>query len=973
MSIRKFRPDIEALRAIAIIVVLIEHAKLALPGGFIGVDIFFVISGFLITKHLHDEVFKNGSISLKNFYARRILRIFPASMLVLTLTLLGSFLFLSPLQLINYCWDAILSAFSGINYRLAITGTDYFQSTTTPSPFQHFWSLAVEEQFYLIWPLLILSFAKLFIRNKNKPIQIAESIIDPLVTLNVKTQNQNLEIVKQKEFTTFKYAISALLILIITVSLFLSYKISGESQMWAYFSLHTRAWQLAIGGLIAFNLPLVGKIPNKIASVLSWIGFGGLIASLILINKTTIYPGLWALLPTLATALIVIAGTHKTKLSFESFFDWSVVRGIGKISYSLYLIHWPIFVFIFYQLGDNIRITDKIAAVMISVMLSIVSLLLIENPIRFHKAFKNNFKLTYRIGLVMMLIVASIGYGVQFVKDRNNSDQKVAIAAINKSEADIISKLQEAIKTKEISTKLVKPLEQVAKETGSNCIAVETISTPSEGQKCRLGDKNAKQTIVLLGDSHANQWTKTIDTIAQNNGYQLIPFTKSGCSMTDIKHFNPLLKRDYTECYSYRKAVVDEIAKIKPDIIVTTELVYQNSTPETYTALIQKLQSMSKQVVRLTDTPRPTQNIPECLVKNSKDIQKCNFYAESGDSKIYLESKIEDKIAANAGAKIIYTNNMFCESETCPPIIDNIVAYNDDSHISETYASYLSNIINRKLFSGQKTLTQNIIESTKISTLPNNLVTSINQVSFDTLGGKCIDSFEAVTPSPQKVCTLGDTKSSKTIVLLGDSHAQQWIQAVDPIAQRNGYKLITYMKSACSLADIKLWDDTNKKDYVECSSWRKEVLDQVEKIKPDIIISSETLHSNSTVEKYSELMLRLKSISNHVIKIIDNPKATQIIPECLAKNSNNIQKCSFDPNKAFLYKELADKEVEESKKLQIPLIETLKWFCTDQSCPPIVDNIIVFYDNGHVSSTYSKYLSDAMEEQIFKIIPNFKN
>ncbi len=973
MSIRKFRPDIEALRAIAITVVVIDHSKLALRGGFIGVDIFFVISGFLITKHLHDEVLKNGSISLKSFYARRILRIFPASMIVLMLTLLGSFLFLSPLQLINYCWDVILAAFSGINYRLAISGTDYFQSTTTPSPFQHFWSLALEEQFYFIWPVLILILANIFIKNRNQPTIITATIIDPLVELKIKTENKKLELIKSQEFAKFRYGTNVLLMIIIAVSLFLSYKVSAESQMWAYFSLHTRAWQLAIGALIAFNLPLLTKIPNKISSVLSWVGFGGIVAALILITEKTVYPGLWALLPTLATALIVVAGTNKTKFSFESFFDWRITRWIGKVSYSLYLIHWPVMVFVFYQLGENIKVTDRIATIMISLILATLSLFLIENPVRFNRELKNNFKLTYQLGLVLIMVVAGSGYAIELAKVRINSNQKVASAAANKSESDVFGKLQEAINIKELPTKLAKPLEQVAKETGSDCIAVETIATPAEGMKCRLGDKNSKQTIVLIGDSHANQWTKALDSIAQKNNYQLIPFTKSGCSMTNIKHFNPLLKRDYTECYSYRNAVMTEIARIKPDIVITTELVYQNSTPEIYSEFISKLKTSSNQVVRLTDTPRPTQNIPECLAKNSKDIQKCNFSIGNDGNKENPKSKEENKIASNIGAKIVYTNNLFCKGGLCPPVIDNMAVYNDDSHISETYASYLSDIMNKKIFNGQNKLSQNIIESTKITTLPDNLVTSLDLVSNDTLGGKCIDSFEAVTPNPDKICTLGDTKSSNTIALIGDSHAQQWIQALDPIAQRNGYKLITYMKPTCSLADIQLYDDTNKKDYVECTAWRKEVLLQLEKLKPNIIISSEILHPNSTVEKYSELMIKLKSISGKVIKIIDNPKATQKIPECLAKNNGNIQKCSYDPSKAFLYKEVVDKEFEESKKLQIPVIETLKWFCTDQTCPPIIDNTIVFYDNGHVSSTYSKYLSDVMEDQIFKLIPDFKN
>ena len=168
MQIRKFRPDIEVLRAIAVLAVVISHSKIALASGFIGVDIFFVISGFLISKHLHDEVQKTSSISLAGFYTRRILRILPASVFVIVMTILAFLIWLSPLQTINYGWDSLFSSISGMNYRLAITGTDYFNSSSLPTPFQHFWSLAVEEQFYFIWPLLILVVAKLFIGKSKR-------------------------------------------------------------------------------------------------------------------------------------------------------------------------------------------------------------------------------------------------------------------------------------------------------------------------------------------------------------------------------------------------------------------------------------------------------------------------------------------------------------------------------------------------------------------------------------------------------------------------------------------------------------------------------------------------------------------------------------------------------------------------------------------------------------------------------------
>lgn len=1264
MSIRKFRPDIEVLRAIAVIAVIIAHSKLALPGGFIGVDIFFVISGFLITKHLHDEVVKTGTVSLKSFYARRVLRIFPASMLVLLLTLLGAFLFLSPLQLINYCWDAFFAAISGLNYRLAVTGTDYFQSTTTPSPFQHFWSLAVEEQFYLIWPLLILIIAKIFIRKPKANLVNTETKVDKVTNAGSiqvstgtlpsdfilpinehtksktnsdepgSTKHQTIVQDEHPNFGQFKTIVSFLLILVIVISLFLSYKITGESQMWAYFGLHTRAWQLAIGALISFNLPLLSKIPTKAASILSWVGLAGLVIGFTIISETTVYPGLWALLPTLSTALIVVAGTNFSKYSFEWAFNSKISRWVGKISYSLYLIHWPIFVFVFYQLGENIKATDRIAAILISLMLAGLSLVLIENPVRFNKVIKSSFKLTYQMGLILILVVSGASIGVGYAKQKISLNQKLVASASNKSESDVFNKLQEAIDLKELPIKLNKPLEQVAKETGSNCISVESVAIPSDGPKCKLGEKNSSQTIVLLGDSHANQWTKAFDEIAKKNNYQLIPFTKSGCSMTDIKHFNPLLKRDYTECYSYRTATMEEITKIKPDIIVTTELIYQNSTPETYSTFLQKLQSMSNQVVKLTDTPRPTQNIPECLAKNATDIIKCSFSIENGnnnggqekeketkiandlgvnvidttnwfcldkvcpsvsdniiiyndDSHIsdsyikyledivdnqlfkigddynkviiaatkltnlpanlvlpieqvskdkfrngaciasfaeteptdisscklgdtkssknivligdshahqwtqaisdiatknnynlstytksgcpmsditvedpiqkrdytecyswrkealaqieklnpdiiitsslnyerstsekysefvnklksigkkviriedtpypkqnipeclskniqniqlcdlnavkntfnYTQKEVEAKAATNSNITIIDPREWFCVGQTCPPVINNIVVYHDESHISNTYAKSLTDLLNKKIFNiGNNQLLPKILEATKITSLPNKLVGLLDQATFDTLGGKCIDSFEAVTPNPEKVCTLGDIKSSKTIVLIGDSHAQQWIPALDPISQRNGYKLITYMKSTCSLADIKLYDDTNKKDYVECTAWRKEALAQVKNIHPDIIISSEILHPNSTIEKYSELMTKLRSMSEKVIKIIDNPRSEFSIPECLAKNTTNIQKCSYKTDKAIYNKDEAKKELEESKKLGIPIIDTLDWFCADETCPPVVDNNIVYYDTSHISMTYSKYLSQLLGEQLF--------
>jgi peptidoglycan/LPS O-acetylase OafA/YrhL len=971
MSIRKFRPDIEVLRAIAVIAVIINHAKIALPSGFIGVDIFFVISGFLITKHLHDEIQKTGTVSLKSFYARRILRIFPASMLVLLATLLGSFLFLSPLQLINYCRDALFSSLSAVNYRFAMTGTDYFQSTTTPSPFQHFWSLAVEEQYYLIWPLVLIILAKLIIRKRTHS---HDRIYDSHLSqsdygLQIKLKNLLNSKSTIEYFGTFKFTVTLLLTLVIAISLYLSYKVTMESQPWAYFGLHTRAWQLAVGAILAFNLNLLSKIPKTIASVLSWVGFAGLVYGFVVINESTLYPGLWALIPTLSTGLIVLAGTNDTKFSFEKFFDSKVSRFVGKISYSLYLIHWPVFVFIFYQLGDNVKITDQLAAIWISFLIAILSWAVIENPIRFSKKFKSSFGSTYKIGVALVLIVASTSYAVELAKNNYTTNQKTVSASSFKSETEVFNNLGESLKIKELPDKLSKPLEQVAKETGSNCISIETIGSIFESPKCKLGVIESKQTIVLIGDSHANQWTNTIDSIAQKNNYKLIPYTKAGCSMTDIKHYNPLLKRDYTECYSFRNSVMSEIEKIKPDIVITTELVYKESTSEKYYEFIQKLQQSTKQVVRLKDTPRPTQNIPECLSKNSKEIQKCSFSIKNGNNNGGELTEVQSKIANELNAKTIDTTPWFCVDDQCPAISNGIVVYNDDSHISETYAQYLKDIIAQQLFKIGNDYAKVVQAGAKLSQLPSQLSVPIEEVSKDKFrNGACIAKPDESLPTTDSVCALGDTNSSKVVVLIGDSHAHQWTQAMSDVASKNNMKLLTYTKSGCPMSDITNTHPVQTRDYTECYSWRKKALQEIQQLKPEIIVTSGLNYATSSQATYAEYLATLQAISKKVIRLEDTPLPSQNIPECLVKNSQKIQLCSLNLSKNTLNYNQRLAEIKAAQLANISIIDPTEWFCNGQTCPAIIDNIVVYHDASHISNTYAKHLGELLEEKIFQTI-----
>lgn len=665
MPLRKFRPDIEGLRAIAIILVVLVHAGFYVPGGFVGVDIFFVISGFLITKHLFDEAKDSGSISLKRFYARRILRIFPASIAVLLLTLVASYLWLSPLQWISNAYDALFSAFSGINYRLAYTGTDYFNVATIPSPFQHYWSLAIEEQFYLVWPLIIL------------------------ILVKIKGVRANLQSV-----------LSVVLVAIIAISLYLSITQTQVSAIWAYFGLHTRAWELALGAVVAINLNLFAKVSEKIGSPLSWLGIGGIVASVVLINEQTPFPGTWALLPTLATTAVVIAGIHKTKYSFESIASNSVIQWIGKISFSWYLIHWPLFVIMLLAKDGQVQNSDRLVAVALSFLLANLSYFLIENPVRFNPAFKASFKKTYALGFSLLLIaIISSGTAI-YVRTKANEkiQEKQKTIELVKGESELIKTIDESRRIKALSDTI--SLENAAKDGyPRNCIASQAV-IQAEDKKCILGDLSSNKNIVLFGDSHAHQWTKTIDNISANNGYKLIVYTKSGCPIADIAHTDPTLKRDYTECYSWRKEAVSKIENLKPEIIIISSIVYQKSTSESYTALIKKLQNISKKVVVIADTPNPNfaikNSIPACLIKNTQDIQKCSIDKSKGVYSKEIKDR-ELKVAENLNVYVVEPIDWLCYENNCPPVINNIVVYWDDSHVSNTYANYLTNVFEAKL------------------------------------------------------------------------------------------------------------------------------------------------------------------------------------------------------------------------------------------------------------------------------------
>jgi peptidoglycan/LPS O-acetylase OafA/YrhL len=369
---RKFRPDVEGLRAVAVLLVVLYHADIPwLTGGFVGVDVFFVLSGFVITGLLLRERATAGTTKLLNFYGRRSRRILPAATLVIMLTVLASYHWLGFLTGDDTAQVGRTASLFYANFHFISTGTNYLASQAPPSALQNFWSLSVEEQFYVLYPTLFIVTALAWSR----------------VNLRLK--------------------LSIFLVVSIVASFTWSVVQTSSNGVSAYFSPFTRAWELALGGLVAVGSLQLAKLPRSVAVAMTWIGLGGILLAGFAYSATTTYPGSAVALPVIATALVVAGGTAAPRLGAEWILRIPPFRWLGKLSYSLYLWHWPILIIAAQYAGHSLSVKDNLLWVLLALGFSIVSYFAVENPLR-HWRFLSRSGIR-SLGLGAVLVGASLG------------------------------------------------------------------------------------------------------------------------------------------------------------------------------------------------------------------------------------------------------------------------------------------------------------------------------------------------------------------------------------------------------------------------------------------------------------------------------------------------------------------------------------------------------------------------------------
>ncbi|TCI97373.1 acyltransferase family protein [Aeromicrobium sp. IC_218] len=663
---KRFRGDIEGLRAIAVLTVVLYHIDLAwLPGGFVGVDIFFVISGFLITGLLVREVERDGRVSLSRFYARRFKRLLPASATVIVATMVASYLFLPVTRWKDTAFDAVASAFYVINWRLADRAVDYSAEDDAVSPLQHFWSLAVEEQFYIVWPLLIILVAVLVRRGHLQ----------------------------------MRPAMFGGLLLIFVPSLAYSVYWTQQSPDTAYFITTTRLWELALGGLVAIAVPVLNRMRPNLAAALTWAGLAGIVASVLLQDDQMPWPSYYALLPIVASAAVIAGGPAAGARGAGFLLDRSVMRWFGGLSYSLYLWHWPmIVIYEAWSPGEESTL-ELLPVAVASLAAAWVTHHVIENPVRFSKVMESTRNaLAAGVALTIVGVVAgfTLNGAIQVEQTPVAKDAKGAQVLGEDPRGNPAGDPVDSVEA--FAPSLTEVEDDNANEATRSCDQDIEGTDPAS---CTFGDPEGETVVAMIGNSKTRQWIPVMDEIGKERGWRIESFTKSACEFTAAPTRNgsdPL--DDYPECDEWNRNVVRTVTEdLKPDRVFTvldTLKVAQESedvpADELRTTRIEGVQQWWRtltdagiDVAVLTAGPRLQLNIPDCVGSNEGHLTRCAVDRDKAYSTVWSVEDAEAAVDGVEGVGLVDMNGWVCPGEQCAPIIGDVLVYYDTHHVTATY------------------------------------------------------------------------------------------------------------------------------------------------------------------------------------------------------------------------------------------------------------------------------------------------
>jgi peptidoglycan/LPS O-acetylase OafA/YrhL len=721
-----FRPDIEGLRAIAVIAVIVYHSRLlGVHGGFIGVDVFFVVSGFLITRLIIGELAKTGRLSLTSFWARRARRLLAASALIVAFTALGAHLVLPPLTQRSVVTDVVAAATFSSNFLFAGRLGSYFGAQlaqSTPSPLLHFWSLAVEEQFYLCWP--------------------------PLLVLLTRRPRQ------------YRRLVLATIALVGALGFVLAAWMTPRAPSWAFFLLPTRMGELLAGGLLAVVGSQVRRIPDGVRAAVAWIGLAVIVTACVRFEEAMPWPGTAVIVPVLGTMAVIVGGSvTRIRWSASRALGAGGLQWVGRHSYALYLWHWPVLVLADARWGP-LNSIQRLVAVALAVALSALSLRFVEDPVRHTRALVAVPARSLALGAAMVLAMLLSGWALsRSIPPLDGGEAAAApelVAAADASASGSTTPVAEPsatvrrrrrpettaapavsvapprstaapttlppLVTPDAPTghlaRLVTSMQQIL-TTASEPAPVPSNLRPSlaearnralpytQGcvnvgvnarlQPCEFGVPGANRTLLLYGDSHAVQWFEPLNKIALERGYRLMLLAKGGCPVTDVVVPTPVLRHT---CPPYRDAAIAWIEANQPTLVVVSNS-YTQYADDASTwaagaeATIARLAAVTSQLVVIGDNPASLADPPACLSGHVDDASAC----ATARSEAVRIDRISGELAAarTHDATFVDTTDWFCTPESCPATVGDLLVLRDETHLTPPMAEFLTPLLDAAL------------------------------------------------------------------------------------------------------------------------------------------------------------------------------------------------------------------------------------------------------------------------------------
>ncbi len=655
---REQRLDIQGLRALAVVAVVLFHFwPWLLGGGFVGVDVFFVISGFLITSHLLRDLV-TSDFSVTKFWAKRIRRLIPASFLVLAVTAIVTWALVDSAD--QAIWFAEISASAGYfeNWLLSINAVDYLALSNAASPVQHFWSLSAEEQFYFVWPLLIF-----------------------LASVIAAKRNGNAK------------RLSLLILLLLSVaSLTYSIVLTNLLPALAYFNTGTRLWEFGVGALIAFAPR--NKLGPYTSSLFFNISVFAIVAAALLIKPSDAFPGLLAIWPTLATAA-AIWFEPKRGLVLR-WLSAKTAQFIGEISYSIYLWHWPILILTPFVISATPNLLVQLLMIALTVLLAWQTRKRIELPFIEHKIRIKPTFLAMIASAAVLITASSIGTiaaqaqireGLAMTEKIGSTLPKCVGAKARMPDGSLCSNAEYK------GLLLPSPDLAAADDMVSaypNCPGLNAAGT--EVRACHLGSRNSAVRIALVGDSHANQYAGALDLIGKRHGYAVDVMAKGGCPLTYAKRVQDQILTK--ACVEWVRNTVRYLSSHRYQVIITTMksgVTWQNggSGVAGTKQLLQALEATGASVIYIKDNPQPITDVLQCLrFSKSRENEACSV---SRKDAVKLQPAVRAiKQLASSRITLLNLDRVFCDSDTCQPVIGNIVVYRDDNHLTDTFAKTLA-------------------------------------------------------------------------------------------------------------------------------------------------------------------------------------------------------------------------------------------------------------------------------------------